>query len=410
VGIMQIKKHYCYKSAICIGLSVIWLPAYAVEGPEPVQIDAGALGQLEFSAAGDGYFFLQSGSSSDSHNSIVGGKQIGADVDAWMVELRKATGLLQFTVQLAEFQNINLGLNKPTDVNDNRFTTGPLRSAFVTLAPTPDFKFSIGQVPSLEGYESVFPWNNPVGVRTVIAAVENSNSRGIQADYSHGPFSGTLVFGDGYDTGVWNYLQFLASDKIDANNSVFIFGGIPLGTTGPNTFAYGNGGLSAGGANGNGGQGQLANVNSNTLGAWYTWSRGNLSITPEVQVQYTRPLTKYAGEVSGGVSDDIPKSTGDFAAAVFGSYKVSGSPYSIAAWGEYATSYGSAAQDAWFVAPNAKLVGFAVAPAWQHKQLFARLNAGFVHLLDSGTPSAGYGDQGDGKNQVITTLEFALVY
>jgi hypothetical protein len=399
-----------YGMAIGAGISCIWMPAYAVDGPAPVQIDAGPLGPLEISAAADGYFYGQSGTSSDPKTSIVGSMPTGAAIDAWMLELHKATGLLQFTVQAAEFQNINLGTNKPMNVNGDRFTTGPIRSAFVTLAPTPDFKFSIGQVPSLEGYESVFAWNNPVGVRTVIADVENSNSRGVQADYTHGPFSGTLVFGDGYDTGVWNYLQFLGEDKIDANNDVFIFGGIPLGITGPNTFAYNNGGLSSGGANGNGGQGQLANVNSNTLGAWYTWTNGGLSITPEVQGQYTRALTKYANVVSGGLSDDIPKSTGDFAAAVFGTYKFGDSPFSLGAWAEYATSYGSAAQDTWFVAPNAQLVGFAIAPAWQYKQLFTRLNVGYVHLLNSGTPAAGFGNDGDGKNQVIGTLEFAFVY
>jgi hypothetical protein len=262
--------------------------AYAVEGPKPVEFDGGPLGPLDFSAAGDGYFFFQSGTSSNSKTSIAGENPTGVDVNAWMVELHKPTGLVQFTIQLAEYEDINLGANKPTLVNDNRFTTGPLRTAFVTLAPTQDFKFSVGQVPSLEGYESVFPWNNPSALRTVLNVGQNSNSRGVEADYAHGPFSASVAFGDGYDTGVWNYVQFLAMDKIDASNSVWLYGGIPLGITGPNTFAYGEGGMSAGGADGNGGQGTLAVVNSNMLGAVYTWKHGGLSITPEVQLQWTR--------------------------------------------------------------------------------------------------------------------------
>lgn len=178
------------------------MPAYAMDGPKPVDFDGGPLGDLEFSAAGDGYFFLQSGTSSDPHNSIAGSKAAGADINAWMIELHKPTGLLQFTVQLGEYQDINLGANKPTQVNGDRFTTGPVRSAFVSLVPTKDFKLSVGQVPSLVGYKSVYPWNNPSALRTVLNAGQNSNSRGVEADYTHGPLSGSVVFGDGYDTGV----------------------------------------------------------------------------------------------------------------------------------------------------------------------------------------------------------------
>jgi hypothetical protein len=68
--------------------------------------------------------------------------------------------------------------------------------------------------------------------------------------------------------------QYLATAKIDSNNNITVYGGVPLGTTGPNTFAYGEGGASAGGANGNGGQGQLAAVNSTMVGGWYTWKAG----------------------------------------------------------------------------------------------------------------------------------------
>ena len=404
------KKYALTGLTLSIGLSSLCLPAYAVDGPKPVEIDGGPLGQLEFSAAGDGYFYYQSGTSSDPHNSIAGSKAAGADVNAWMVELHKPTGLVQFTIQLAEYQDINLGANKPSQVNGDRFTTGPLRTAFVSLVPIDNLKLSVGQVPSLEGYESVFPWNNPSALRTVLNVGQNSNSRGVEVDYTQGPISGSAAFGDGYDTGVWNYLQYLVTDKFDDHNSLSVYGGVSLGTTGPNTFAYGEGGAAAGGANGNGGQGTLAVVNSNMVGGWYTWKMGNLSLTPELQYQWTGALTKYAGVVSGGVSDDIPKGTSNFGAVLFADYKFHNTPFSLAGWGEYATSHGSAAQDSWFVAPNAELMGFAIAPGYQYKQLYTRLNVGYVHLLNNGTPTAGYGNEGDGKNQVVTTLEFAFVY
>jgi hypothetical protein len=198
--------------------------------------------------------------------------------------------------------------------------------------------------------------------------------------------------------------------KFNADNSLSIYGGFSLGTTGPNTFAYGEGGQSGGGANGNGGQGTLAVVNSNMLGAWYTWKKGDLSITPEVQGQWAGPLTKYATDAPDGGPNNIPKQTGNFGVALFASYKFGDSPYSIGGWGEWARSYGTGPQATWFVAPNASLVGFAVAPAYQYKQLIARLNLGYVHLLNNGTPTAGFGSQGTGSNQFVGTLELAFVY
>jgi hypothetical protein len=404
------NKNILASLAACAGLSCASIPAFAIDGPKPVDFDGGPLGQLQFSAAADGYFYYQSGTASNGGNSIAGSKATGADINAWMLELRKPTGLVQFTVQLAEYQDINLGTNKPSEVNGDRYTTGPLRTAYVTLAPFDGWKFSVGQVTSLEGYESAFPWNNPSAFRTVLNDPQNSNSRGVEADFDHGPYSASVVFGDGYDTGVWNYLQYLATDKFNANNSLSVYGGVPLGVTGPNTFAYGTGGLSGGGANGNGGQGELAAVNSTLIGAWYTWKKGDLSITPELQGQWAGPLTKYATDAPGGGPNNIPKQTGNFAAALFASYKFGDSPFSIGGWGEYARSYGTGPQATWFVAPNASLIGFAVAPAYQYKQLIARVNIGYVHLLNSGTPSSGFGDEGTGRNQVVTTLEFAFVY
>lgn len=390
--------------------SGVFSPALAMSGPSWININGGPLGPLEVSAGFDGYFFAQTGAGNAPHESVVGDKAVGAKINAFMVQMRKATGLVQFTFQLAEYTDINLGANGPKEINGNEYPTGPIRAAYITLAPTHNFSISIGQLDSLEGYESAFAWSNPVQLRTVIAAVENSESRGISASYRKGSLSGYVMLSDGFDTGVFDHLQFLAKDKLNANNNINIFGEFALGVTGPNTFAYGSGGLSSGGANGIGGQGQLANVNANLLGAWYGWSHGELTITPEVQYQYAKPIHRYANMYSGNLSDNIPKETSNLAAAIFTDYKFGTSPYSLGAWAEYATSHGSAAQDAWFVAPNARLVGFAVAPTWQHKYLFSRFNIGFVHLLNNGSPPAGYGSLGRDKNQIVATLEAGLVF
>jgi hypothetical protein len=409
----MINKRLYSGLAICAGLSCVSMSAYAQDEfahPVGYTFDGGPLGELHGSAAADGYFFAQSGS---SDSSAVGHYATGAKIDAWMVEISRpanTTDIWGFTLQAAEYQDINLGLNTPKNVNDNRFQTGPIRSAYVTLAPISDFKFSVGQVPSIEGFESVFPWNNPSALRTAANPPQNSNSKGIQLDYDNGPFSGTVIFGDGYDTNVYDYFQLSGTYKFDANNQITVYAGVPVGTTGPNAFAYGEGGVPLGGADGVGGQQQLAVVNSNMIGAWYTWRNNGLTIIPEVQFQYTPKLTKFAAYTSGGISDDIPTGTSEFVAALFAMYKIPDTRFSISGWAEYGTSNGSAAQDVWFSAPNEKLVGFVIAPAWKYNKIFVRLDMGFVHLLDLGTPTAGYGTLGDSKNQVIGLTEFGFVF
>lgn len=378
--------------------------------PVPYQFDGGPLGELEGSAAIDGYFFAESGA---GDHSAVGSYPVGARVNAWETEVSKKvteTDFWGFAVQAGEYQDINLGLGRPKNINSERFQTGAIRSAYVTIAPIQDYKISVGQLPSVEGFESVYPWNNPVALRTAVNPGQNSNSKGVQLDYDHGPFAGTLMFSDGYDTNDFNYFSGLATYKFDANNQFNVYGGANVGTTGPNAFAYGEGNAPSGGANGVGGQGLLAVVNSDMLGAWYSWRNNALTIIPEVQLQYTPKLTQFANVTSGGISDNIPKGTGEYVTALFAIYKFADTPYSISGWVEYGSSWGSAPQDVWFNAPGQSLVGLAVAPAWKYNKLYARLNLGYVHLVNEGTPAAGYGSAGTGRNSFTGQMEFGFVF
>ena len=404
----------CIGVAIGTGLLFSSLPLYAQEEfahPQSYTFDAGPwLGQLEGSAAFAGYFFTQSGAGGGS---TLGNYTTGFRANAWEVEIARpanVTNFWGFGIQAAEYQDINLGLNAPTTVNDNRFQTGPIRTAYIAFAPFQHFKLSIGQLPSLEGYESVFPWNNPSMLRTAANPPQNSNSKGVQLDYANGPYSGSLMFSDGYDTNVFNYLTWQGTAKFDADNELTIYGGAHFGSTGPNAFAYGQGGMPSGGKFGVGGQQQLAVVNSYMIAGWYKWRYGSLSVIPELQYQFTPALTRYAADRSGGISDDIPKYTSSFVAALFGIYKIPNTRFSISGWVEYGTSNGSAPQDVWFAAPNQELVGLAIAPAWKYDQIYVRLNVGYAHLLNLGTPVSGYGSAGTERDTVIGTAEFGLVF
>ncbi len=362
--------------------------AFALNGPSAIEIDGGPLGNFELSGGLDGFAFYQTGT---GRASSIGNKPDGTELGDIVIDLKKATGAVNYEVQIADYNFYVLGVGAPAQANANHLTTGPLHKAAVTFNFTSNFSLSAGVLPSLEGYEGTYPWSNSVGFDTVLFYVENATSRGVSASYTHGPANLTLTFGDGNDTGVFNYLQFLATYNFNSNNNLNLFGGIQLGKTGPNAFAYGGGTT--------GGEG-LYFVDNNIFGAYYSTTIGNLSLTPEVQYQYAQQYHKYAA-----AGHDIPKTTSNFGVAVFGQYNIGTSPYSVGSWVEYASSKGSAST--WFIAPNAQLVGFAIAPAWQHKDLYVRANAGFLHLLNG---AGSYGAHGTGKNMAIGVLETGLVF
>ncbi len=149
-------------------------------------------------------------------------------------------------------------------------------------------------------------------------------------------------------------------------------------------------------------------VNSQMLGGYYSYTKGNLTVLPEVQYQYAKANARVG----------IIKPTSNFGAALFSTYTFGTSPYSIGGWAEYFDSHASVENMAqntanWFVGPNAEAVGFAVSPTWQYKDLFARANAGYLYLLNNKAPDGGtfgYGGSGTGRNSYIGTLEAGVLF
>jgi hypothetical protein len=361
-------------------------PAFALNGPTNIEIDGGPLGPLEMSGGVDGYFYAKTGTDQNT----AGDKAAGSVLNNIEIQLQKNTGEIRFDLQIAGYSGYVLGSPYPKQANFNHFTTGPIRNAYVSYVPNSHLTVSVGQMASLEGYESTFAWNNTTGFTTALYEVTNSESRGVSATLTEGPASLQVMYGDGNDTGVFNFVQFLGTYNFSATDNLNIFGGIHLATTGPNAYYYGQDTV---------GDNNSIYVNSNIFGAYYTGVFGNLMLTPEIQYQYASPNHRYS-------SDVIPKETSNFGAALFGDYAFGKSPYSIGAWAEYWTSHGSASGDNWFITPNAELVGFTVAPTWQYKDLYLRANAGYLHLLNG----TAYGNDKSGTDQLMGTMEAGLVF
>jgi len=140
-------------------------------------------------------------------------------------------------------------------------------------------------------------------------------------------------------------------------------------------------------------------INSQTVGAYYIFTAGNLSVTPEVQYVYS-----HTDHLLG-----IDKTTANFSTVLFGNYAFNKTPYSVGGWVEYENSKGSGN---WFVGPQSAGIGFALSPAWQYKDLFARLNAGGFYLTNNKYDgvSYGYGNNGTGKFQFTGTMQAGILF
>jgi hypothetical protein len=378
--------------------------ANAADLPSPITFEsfsAGPLGTLELSGGADGYAYALTGAGNGASKGLLGtSTSVGVQFMNGLVELQKTEGLLRFTVQVGAVNSLTLG-TKPAPPSVQTWSTGPVRTAYVTLAPTENFTISAGQIGSVEGFESSIDWENFNLFTTALWFVQNSQSVGVKATYKLGSLTGTIIFGDGFDTNVWNYLQLKTDYTINDNNAVTLYGATNLGTTGLGARFYGNATtpyssttvLSAGVAN---------LVNSSVVGGYYTFTAGDLTLVPEVQYVWS------GKNASIGLTDY----SSHFGAALFVNYKFGDSPLSIGGWAQYFSSNGTAF---WFLNPGAKGIGMAIGPTWTppwaNKHLFLRGDVGVIHLTSVGIPgSIAYGSSGRERNQATFVLEAGALF
>jgi hypothetical protein len=390
--------------------------AHALNGPTAIQIDGGPLGPLEVTGGFDGYGYFQSGASTNS--SILGtNRSDGFNIGSAIIGLQKNTGLVQFNVEVGSNGGTTTLGEKVNQTSINNLSTGPLYQAYATLAPKGSpVTVSAGMMASLEGYEGGLDWNNPVQLTTALYFVQNMNSRGVSLNYSKGPLNATVMYGDGYNTGVFNFLQALITYTFNSSNVLNVYYGGNLGQTGLSAKTYG-------GTCGYGNPACFATVgtygpqfdNSQLIGAFYSYTMGNLNLIPEVQYQVAK----------ADASLGLKKETSNFGAAVFENYTFGKSPYSLGGWVEYFDAHDSAANIGtgtsagasgttpfWFLGPDVQAIGFAVAPAWQYKDLFARANVGYLYLLNNkgAGETYGFGGNDNGRSEFTGTLEAGILF
>ncbi len=398
---MMLRNRYAM-AALSLGCSMIAMQAAnALTIPTATTVDLGPFGSTQLSGGLTGYFWGLTGSGSATNPGFngLGDAPDGADLASGLIELQKNTGVVQYTIMVGPNGGTPTLGTKPAPTSISSYSLGPIYRAYVTIAPTgTNLSVSFGQIASLEGWESGIDWYNSNQLTTELYYPQAGNGRGVEAAYTAGPLTVTASFGDGFDTGVFNYAQALVDYTIDANNNVNFYYGGNEGRTGLNANTYGS--ASQGYSSTTVAYYGANYINAQIAGAWYSWTRGNLNLVPEVQYAFAKADQKIG----------LVKSSSNFGATVIATYNFGTSPYSLGAFVEYFSSQGP---DFWFIAPGAAGEGVSVSPTWQYKNLFIRADAGALYLnaVSNQYDSAfGYGEKGRDHFQATGTLEAGLLF
>jgi Putative beta-barrel porin-2, OmpL-like. bbp2 len=360
--------------------------AKALNAPSEIPI---AGNTLQISGGIDGYVYGQTGTApkGEPDASAVGDSPYGTNLTNALIALQKSSGLFQFTLEVGPVDGLPVLGTVPPKASLRVYRASPLYLGYVTIAPPGSaFTFSIGQINSLEGYEGGIDWQNANIFASSMWAISNQNSMGISGTYTHGPLSISVAYGDGADTRVFDFFQAAATYNASSNDALTVFYGGSVGRTGPNAITYLQTPVSA----------APYLVNSQLFGAYDSFSRGKLSLTPEIQYVYAPTDHRVM----------IDKYTSNFSAALFTDYQFGSSNYALGGMASYFDSIGGQAN--WYIAPRAEGFALELTPTWQRKNLFARLSVGYVHLFNTGAPA--FGRDGTSRDALQSALEAGVLF
>ena len=342
--------------------------------------DAGPLGKLTVNGDISGVFFGQSNPGFNTWDGVRNPSAI-ADLTNGMVTIQKDDGPVQFVVQagLYSFPVLGTGYIKSTDTPEATF--GYLPVGYVKLVPNSSFSFEVGQLPTLIGAELAFTYQNANIERGLLWNTEPLFSRGIQANFSNGPWAVSVSWNDGFysneyttASGLVTYtfknsdaLTFAASGNFSTNFKSCFGGCGPFAT--PAALQ----------------QGQVYNL-------IYTHTAGPWTITPYIQFN--------------NVPSSIVSPSGTiWAGAVIAKYSFN-SEWSLAGRVEYESSGGAANL---LYGPKSNAWSLTLTPTYQKGVFFTRLEGSYM-AIGSGTNGLMLGQLGNKSSQFRGMLEAGIIF
>ncbi len=347
-----------------------------LQSPSPFQFNAGPLGELDVTGVMSGMGVWQD-------NPVPGDRTTRANISNGQIFIQKTHGLIQFFLQAGAYNMPALG----TPFLSTGATTGDyygaLPQAYLKIAPNKDFSVLIGKLPTLVGAEYTFTFENMNIERGLLWNQENAVNRGVQVNYSTGPFSASVAWSDGFYSNRFTWLSGELSYTINSANSVSFVGMGNAGQTGYSSLAT-----------------PVYQNNSDIYNLIYTYSSGPWMIQP--YLQYT--------QVPANSAIGVGRSTGTRGAALLASYGLT--PHvTLAARAEYIASTGNATDGAvnLLYGPGSNAWSITVTPSYQEHDFFVRAEFSYVQASNYAQGDV-FGPHGTSPTQARALVETGFLF
>jgi hypothetical protein len=337
--------------------------------PNPMQFDAGPLGNIDITGSLSGLALWQNKAMPSDH-------QTDFDISNAQVFVQKTDGWFQFFVEAGDYSIPALGTAYVRSNDYVADTLGAVPEAYVKLAPADNFSIEAGKLPTLIGAESNFTFENMNIERGLLFNQTPTVSRGVQANYSSGPIAVSVSVNDGYYSNRFNWVSGSAAWTIDSASTLSFAGGANLGATRHSSFVN-----------------PLPQNNGAIFDLIYAYNAAPLSVEPFLQ--YSR--------VPADISLGFARSAETYGFGLLGTYTFTPA-ISLSGRFEYEFATGNPASPNLLYGAGSKAWSVTLTPTWQRKLFFVRGEISYVGLSDV-TPGLALGPNFDGKSQVRGLLE-----
>ncbi len=351
----------------------------AMTGPlaasaNPYSFELGSAGKIYVGGALTGFALSQ-------NNHVTTDKNSRGDIGNAQLFVQKPDGLVQFFLQAGEYSVPVVGTPYIRAENYTEHTYGYIPQGFVKLAPTSNFSIMAGKLPTLFGAEYTFSFENMNVQRGLLWNQENAVNKGLQANYSTGPFALSLSWNDGFYSDKYNWLDGSVAWTIDSKNTLSFVAGGNLNSAAHTDFAT-----------------PLAQNNGQIYNLIYTYNAAPWTITPYIQYTHTPQ------DISIGLAD----SASSWGAAVLGKYTFN-DHWSLAGRAEYISTEGSAAGPNLLYGAGSDAWSATVTPTYQYDRFFGRADASYTRAVDAAA-GAAFGSSGNDKSQVRLIFEAGVLF
>jgi hypothetical protein len=349
-----------------------------VANPKPESFDVPGFGKIYVSGALTGIGLA-------GNSPLPGIQEKLADVSNAQVFVQKIDGECQFFVDGGIYAFPELGaayVKAPTETNE---MYGPLPLAYVKYAPNASFSLEAGKLPGIIGVEYPFTYENMNIFRGLLWNQEIPVTRGAQANYFSGSFSGSLSLNDGFFSNRYNWISGMITWSFNSSNSLSLIGSGNTGKTG-----YGSAATPVPQNN----DSRLDNVAySYTSGAWIA----------QAYVQYA--------DTKSGADIGIKKPASTWGAGVLASYAVPNTNFSLAGRAEFVSSSGSTSDGSpnLLYGPGSKAYSATLTSAYQMGVLFSRVEVSFVKAAST-TDGYAFGPNGNDQTQTRVAVEAGILF